>query len=252
MLEPLPQTVNGHEFWMMPVEGGTFQMGDEYGDLQSVCRPTHLVKVSNFFVGKYPVTQGLWKTVMGKENNPSFFEGDNRPVEQVSWDEAKVFIEKLNTLMGKKYRLPKEAEWEFAARGGSKSRGYAFAGSNKLKEVGWFDKNSHGETKPVGLKDANELGVFDLSGNVWEWCEDDWHPNYYRSPQGGSAWINSPERGLARVIRGGSWRGFAKDSRAAYRYHLMPDDRSMNIGFRLVLPMPSIKWSSKPFFEKKE
>ncbi|HRI61523.1 MAG TPA: formylglycine-generating enzyme family protein [Saprospiraceae bacterium] len=229
-------------FEMIPIEGGTFRMGDEVGDLWDTCRPLHQVTVGDFHIGKYPVTQALWKAVMGEENNPSFFIGDQRPVEQVSWDNAQVFLQKLNALTGRDYRLPTEAEWEFAARGGKKGRGHKYAGSDKLKEVGWFDDNSHGETKPVGLKDPNELDIFDMSGNVWEWCEDWFGSDYYKKceKQGIVENPRGPETGSARVYRGGGWFDDARSCRAARRNRWHPAYRYSAIGFRLALSLQSV------------
>jgi sulfatase modifying factor 1 len=173
-------------------------------------QPIHEVELSNFHIGKYPITQALWKAVMGDDNNPSYFKGDNRPVESVSWNDAQAFIQKLNEMneSGGQYRLPTEAEWEYAARGGQLSRGYKYAGSDQLEEVGWYGENSHDETKPVGLKDPNELGLFDMSGNVYEWSRDLYSSNYYeickkegkvKDPQGFG-------KGINRVLRGGLYR----------------------------------------------
>ncbi len=231
--------VEGSTFWMGSQETGPTEIYFDiygFGDEQ----PAHEVHIPDFFIGKFLVTQALWKAVMGEK--PSFFHHDSRPVEQVSWDDAKVFIKKLNDLTGKKYRLPTEAEWEFAAHGGTKSEGYKYSGSDKLKEVGWFDDNSHGETKLVGLLDANELGIFDMSGNVCEWCEDDWDSNYNDAPKDGSAWIEDPERGVGRAIRGGGWGGDARNCRASWRGSRHPDDRWSTIGFRLSLSLQSIAW----------
>ncbi len=234
-------------FDLVFVEGGTYDMGDEHDDLWSACSPVHPVRLSDFFIGKYPVTQALWKAVMDNEN-PSFFKGDNRPVEQVSWADAQVFIQKLNENTagsrpsGYIYRLPTEAEWEYAARGGKLNRGCKYAGSDKLKEVGWFDGNGHGETKPVGLKDTNELGLYDMSGNVWEWCNDWYDSDYYakckklgtvENPEG-------PESGSFRVIRGGSWDFNARYCRVASRINYGPVSRDNDVGFRLALSLQSV------------
>jgi formylglycine-generating enzyme required for sulfatase activity len=165
----------------------------------------------------------------------------------VSWDDAQSFLQKLNELTrGSRpeahlYRLPTEAQWEYAARGGPyHTDGYLYAGSDELKEVGWFEANSGSETRPVGQKYANQLGLFDMCGNVWEWCEDDWHGNYRGAPEKDAAWIDRPERGSLRVIRGGSWGSTARACRAACRYGYGPDYRGGDLGFRLALCLQSV------------
>lgn len=220
---------NGFTFDMIFIKGGKFIMGNERDT-----SPIHEVSVPDYFLGKYLVTQGLWKVVMGEKNNPSFFQGDLRPVESVSWNNAKTFIQKLNEKTGKTYRLPTEAEWEFAARGGIYSQRYLYAGSDKLKEVGWYNQNSERTTYSVGQKLPNELGIYDLSGNVWEWCEDDWHKNYKGIPTNGSAWINK-KRGGARILRGGSWGNASEFCDVSYRSLNLPDYPGSQIGFRLAL-----------------
>ncbi len=186
-------------------------MGGESWDKDSL--PVHPVEVDDFWIGQYPVTQALWTAVMGEGNNPSYFKGPTRPVETVSWDMIdQDFLPRLNQITentrppGTAYRLPTEAEWEYAARGGIhwKEKPYLFSGSEILDEVGWYDQNSNDETKPVGLKLPNELGIYDMSGNVWEWCEDQWHDTYNDAPDDGSAWVDQ-ERGTYRVDRGGGW-----------------------------------------------
>jgi len=244
--QPIPQLL---DLDLVFVEGGTFKMGAEEEDQEAYDweKPNHEVVVPSFYMGKYPVTQRLWKAVMGGEEEVSYFEGDKRPRTNVSWDEAKQFIEKLNALSevqayikqldppGVIFRLPSEAEWEFAARGGTKSRGFRYAGSDKLKEVGWYDENSYGETKPVGLKFPNELGIYDMSGNVWEWCEDNWHFGYEGAPDDGKAWIHSPDRGDNRVFRGGGYFFNPRSCRCSYRNSHAPGLRVNLLGFRLVL-----------------
>ncbi|MDX2248815.1 MAG: formylglycine-generating enzyme family protein [Bacteroidia bacterium] len=231
---------NGFSFEMIFVEGGKFMMGSGENDSDAIFweMPAHEVSMSAYYLGKYPVTQGLWKAVMGEENNPSFFQGDLRPVEHISWDDAKKFIEKLNSVTGLTFRLPSEAEWEFAARGGNKSKHTVYSGSNRLEEVGWYRENSHQETKPVGQKLPNELGIYDMSGNVWEWCEDDWHSDYKGAPADGSAWIDAGDRGSARVLRGGSWGNYPRYCRVANRDYTSPGNRVNYLGFRLAFAPP--------------
>ena len=160
-------SVNGVEFEMVHVEGGSFDMGEEV----NFSVPLHRVTLSSYHIGKYPVTQKLWEMVMG--DNPSTFKGPNRPVESVSWDDCQRFISKLNRLTRKKFKLPTEAQWEFAARGGNNSAGYGYSGSNDFYSVAWFEENSGYETHDVGELLPNELGIYDMSGNVFEWCSDE-------------------------------------------------------------------------------
>jgi len=212
---------------MVLVEGGTFKMGsnDDYDDEQ----PIHEVTLSDFYIGKYPVTQAQWQAVMGK--NPSHFKGcDDCPVEKVSWEYVQEFIKKLNAKTGKNYRLPTEAEWAYAARGGKQSKGYKYAGSDNLDEVGWYYDNSSNKTHPVGQKKPNELGIYDMSGNVWEWCAD-WYGAYPSEPQTNPT---GPAKGDRRVLRGGSWSGNDLNCRVAYRSRSNPNFRDLNFGFRLA------------------
>ncbi len=218
------------------VKGRTFQMGDEKGDLHGACRPVHEVTVSDFYLGKTPVTQKQWRDIMG--GNPSHFKNcDDCPVENVSWNEAQAFIAKLHAKTGMKFRLPTEAEWEYAARGGHKSTALnLYAGSNNLDEVGWYDKNSQGKTHPVAAKKPNELGLYDMNGNVWEWCQDWYDEKYYATCKKQSIEENptGPKTGSFRVLRGGRWGGNARSCRSADRGGSGPDRRSRIIGFRLV------------------
>ena len=223
---------NGISIDMVKVDAGSFMMGatsemqNPYGDET----PVHQVILTNdYYMGKYEVTQALWQAVMG--NNPSKFKGDNLPVESVSWKDCQKFISKLNKKTGRKFRLPPEAEWEYAARGGKKSRGYQYSGSSNISDVAWYAGNSSNKTHPVGTKQANELGLYDLSGNVWEWCQD-CHGSYVSSSQTNPIGANS---GSKRVSRGGSWYYNARCCRSSYRYCDAPDYRFNYIGLRLVL-----------------
>ena len=225
-------TVNGVSFTMVAVEGGTFTMGctgEQENDCDSDERPAHQVTVSNFYMGETEVTQELWKAVMG--SNPSYFKGDNLPVETVSCDDCQEFIKKLNELTGKKFRLPTEAEWEYAARGGSKSKGYKYSGSNTLGDVAWYDGNSGSKTHPVKTKRANELGLYDMSGNVWEWCSD-WYGGYSSDAQTNPKGAAS---GSGRVLRGGSWFSYERNCRVSDRSDYYPGNRDCYNGFRLVI-----------------
>ena len=220
-------TVDGVSFKMIKVEGGTFQMGSENGDEDE--QPIHSVTLSGYYIGETEVTQALWQTVMG--SNPSEIKGDNLPVERVSWDACQEFISKLNQKTGRRFALPTEAQWEFAARGGNKSRGYEYSGSNNIDDVAWYTDNSSEQTHPVSTKMANELGLYDMSGNVSEWCADcygDYSSSSQTDPVG-------PETGSNRVLRGGSWHGDGRYCRSTYRYINYPDIRYYYNGFRLVL-----------------
>ena len=229
----------GVTFEMLLVEGGRFLMGSEDEEAATWESPVHEVEVGDFYIGKYLVSQQVWKSVHESDENPSRFQGDNRPVERVSWQDVQEFLKKLNNLTGRKYRLLSEAEWEYAARGGKKSEGYKYSGSNKLKDVGWYEENSYGETKPVGLKYPNELGLYDMSGNVWEWVEDQWHDNYEGAPINGSAWVDRDE-GAERVFRGGGWDFSPQDCRVSFRLNGAPTTRGSFLGFRLGLSLQSV------------
>lgn len=264
----------GAQLEMILVEGGAFDMGGADAEAEKYEKPVRPVRLRSFYLGQYPVTQAQWTAVMGQ--NPSGFKGENRPVENVSWFDAAVFCNALGEALKKEpcyfgddgfktpfgktskgwelpndgavylkpgaggYRLPSEAEWEYAARGGPywKSEGYRYAGSDLLRQVGWYEENSGNETHDVGLLLPNALGLFDMSGNVWEWCEDQWHDNYQNAPDDGSAWVGL-EQGRHRVCRGGSFFDHARYCRVAYRPHFHPAVRSDSLGFRLVLSLQS-------------
>ena len=223
---------DGISIEMVKVEAGTFMMGatPEMEKPNSDEKPVHQVTLTNdYYMGKYEVTQALWQAVMG--SNPSEYKGDNLPVEQVSWNDCQEFISKLNGLTGRKFRLPTEAEWEYAARGGKKSRSYQYSGSSNISDVAWYDGNSDSKTHPVGTKQANELGIYDMSGNVYEWCLD-WYGSYSSSSQANPTGSDS---GSKRVYRGGSWYSLAWHCRLSYRYYCTPDIRNCYLGLRLTL-----------------
>ncbi|MDE7357071.1 MAG: formylglycine-generating enzyme family protein, partial [Bacteroidales bacterium] len=216
---------------MVYVEGGTFEMGatgEQGSDTFDDEKPVRTVKLGSYHIGKYEVTQAQWKAVMGTE--PSYFKGDNLPVENVSWKEAQEFCKKLSDATGRKYVLPTEAQWEYAARGGNKSQHFKYAGSNNINDVAWYKINSNSKTHSIGGKKANELGIYDMSGNVWEWCSD-WYASYDESnvdnPQGA---VN----GEARVDRGGSWCDLASNCRVSSRDDDNPDLRAADLGFRVA------------------
>jgi len=207
---------------MVWVEGGTFQMGSNSGDSDE--KPVHTVTVKGFWMGKYEVTQAEYRRVMG--TNPSYFKCDDCPVERVSWEDAAEYARRVGG------RLPTEAEWEYAARGGNKSRGYRYSGSDNLDEVSWYSNNSGRRTHPVGLKRPNELGLYDMSGNVWEWCLDRYDEGYYaKSPRDNPT---GPSSGSGRVVRGGSWLSSGAYCRLTSRTRHAPGDRDDNVGFRCV------------------
>ena len=217
---------------MVKVEAGTFMMGatsemQNSGDNE---KPVHQVTLTkDYYMGKYEVTQALWQAVMG--SNPSKFKGDDLPVEQVSWNNCQEFISKLNSMTDRKFRLPTEAEWEYAARGGKKSRGYQYSGSNSISDVAWYTDNSGRKTHPVGTKQSNELGLYDMAGNVWEWCQD-WYDSYVSSSQTNPTGV---VLGWSRVYRGGGWNNFPSSCRSSYRSYNEPYSRYIGLGFRLVL-----------------
>ena len=228
---------------MVYVEGGTFSQGCTQ-EQESECgvseNPVHDVTLSDFFIGKYEITQAQWKSVMGEDNNPSEFVGDDLPVTNVSWYDAQVFIIKLNEKTGKRYRLPTNAEWEYAARGGNQSRGYKYSGSNDINEVAWYAENSGGTTHRVGTKKANELGIFDMSGNAWEWVFDLMMANGVG--YSGEAQTNPQQpEGNFPLIRGGGWNLHeasanrpSYSSRVSFYTTNIPTWKSNRLGFRLA------------------
>lgn len=241
-------TVNGVSFEMVKVEGGTFTMGatSEQGIDAESDETTHLVTLSDYYIGKYEVTQELWEAVMGTtvrqqrdKANTSWSmrgEGNQYPMYYISWDECQTFIIKLNNLLssqlgGKYFALPTEAQWEFAARGGKKSLGYKYAGSNTIDNVAWYTDNSDSRTHEVGTKSPNELGLYDMSGNVYEWCLD-WYDSYSSSSQTNPTGASS---GSGRVNRGGSRGSSAKNCRVSYRDSDAPSICGSGLGFRVVL-----------------
>ncbi|MFM9948157.1 MAG: formylglycine-generating enzyme family protein [Saprospiraceae bacterium] len=234
--ETLP---SGLSFRLAHIPGGEFRMGSEDGDKEAYDeeKPAHSVRLNDFYLGEFAVTQDLWEAVTGDDNRADF-KGARRPIENVSWEDIqKDFLPKLNQLTGQNYRLPTEAEWEYAARGGPywQTENYRYAGSDLLDQVGWYRQNSGQQTQEVGLLLPNALGLYDMSGNVWEWCEDQWHGDYKGAPKDGSAWVDRSDEGVNRVFRGGSWLNFPLHCRVASRVVNGPDGRVYSLGFRLVL-----------------
>jgi len=215
---------------MVVIQAGSFDMGGNMFDSE---KPVHRVIISRpFAMGRTEVTQGQWRAVMG--NNPSHFSscGDNCPVENVSWNDVQKYIQKLNSNSGKHYRLPSEAEWEYACRAGGQHK---YSGSDDIDTVAWYGSNSGDSTHSSGTQQANAWGLCDMSGNVWEWVEDSWHENYNGAPTDGSVWQGD---GARRVLRGGSWFDIPQFVRAANRFRYGPLKHGDNIGFRLAMTLP--------------
>jgi formylglycine-generating enzyme required for sulfatase activity len=224
---------------MVTLPAGSFMMGSPASDpdAESDEKPQHQVKLKSFSIGQYPVTQEQYQAVMG--NNPSNFKNNPKnPVEMVSWNEAQEFCKKLSQLTGKKYRLPTEAEWEYACRAGTQTRFYFGDDATKLEDYGWYNGNSSSKTHTVGEKKPNDWGLYDMSGNVWEWCEDPYHDSYANKPEniknnGNTAWLSSDIS--LRALRGGSWFSYSRLCRSAFRYGNVADVRGYPIGFRLAV-----------------
>jgi len=215
---------------MVLVDGGTFQMGSANGLKNE--QPPHSVHLKSFYIGQYEVTQAFWENIMGSK--PSSFNGcDFCPVETISLPLIEIFLKRLNAQTGKRYRLPTEAEWEYAATGGSKSKGYKYSGSNNLDEVAWYENNAENKTHPVGQKKPNELGIYDMSGNVWEMCSDWFDTAYYKNSPGTNP--RNDKKALHRVVRGGSWRSPKERCYSKARNRDIGDHHKQNGGFRLVL-----------------
>jgi formylglycine-generating enzyme required for sulfatase activity len=245
------QTLLGDiELEMIKIPAGSFLMGTEVAEVIRLCKeygkdwykcemPQHRVNLQEFYLGKYPVTQEQYQAIMG--GNPSnFTDNPKNPVEKVSWDDAQAFCRKLSEKTKKNYRLPSEAEWEYACRAGTQTRYYFGDDEKLLGEYAWYDENSGRETHPVGQKKPNNWGLYDMSGNVGEWCEDGWHENYENAPTDGTAWNeNHSVTNITniRVLRGGSWFVNPWDCRSACRYYY--DNRYNDLGFRVVSPQDS-------------
>lgn len=216
---------------LVAIPAGCFHMGSTDGNTDE--KPVHEVCLSSFSIGKYEVTQGQWKKIMGE--NPSYFSacGNDCPVEQVSWEDIQTFFDRLYALTGRNYRLPTEAEWEYACTGGGKDKHYC--GGNDVDRLAWYEANGGGRTHPVGQLSPNRFGIYDMSGNVWEWVQD-WKEAYSPSRQQnpwGARW------GSARARRGGSWQYGSRQARAAWRSSGYPGDHALDLGFRVVLPPPA-------------
>ncbi len=251
IVSPTPFTEkisNGVTLEMVSLPAGQFIMGsaDSDPDAWDAEKPQHQVKVNSFAIGKYPVTQAQYEAVMG--TNPSHFKNNSwlknnlqNPVENVSWNDAQAFCQKLSQITGKTYRLPTEAEWEYACRAGTTTRYYFGDDANQLGDYAWYRANSQSKTHPVGQKKPNAWGLYDMSGNVWEWCEDNWHDNYIGAPKDGSAWtINNDNRSHPKCLRGGSWNYGPNDCRSAFRFRSNPVGVSNYDGFRVACVSPGL------------
>jgi formylglycine-generating enzyme required for sulfatase activity len=229
-------TYNSDGIEMIWVEGGSFIMGCT-NEQQKECndneKPTRQVTLSGFYIGKYEITQAQWLSLM--DSNPSYFPGDSLPVDAINFVDIEEFLQKLNASSGKNYRLPTEAEWEYAARGGHKSKATKFSGAYNVNEVAWYESNSGKRPHPVGTKAPNELGLHDMSGNVYEWCQD-WYDDDYTNASKNNP--TGPADGTTRVMRGGNWEENAHFDRVSYRADNNPNDRFNSVGFRVVLVFP--------------
>ena len=227
---------------MVKVQGGTFLMGAVSGDAEAYDdeRPQHSVTLSDFYICKYEVTQELWQAVMGSTPTynggwtDEYGKGDQYPAYRISWNDCDTFIQRLNAKTGLNFRMPTEAEWEYAARGGNKSQGYTYAGSNTIGDVAWYTDNSNSKTHVVMQNTANELGLYDMTGNVWEWCSD-WFSNTYYNESAGASNPKGPSTGSYRVYRGGSWLSSARYCRVSFRDYYFPGFRFNILGLRLAL-----------------
>ncbi|TRU26747.1 MAG: serine/threonine-protein kinase pkn1 [Microcystis aeruginosa Ma_SC_T_19800800_S464] len=228
---------NGIRLEMVSLPAGKFLMGSAESNDE---KPPHQVKVNSFAIGKYPVTQAQYQAVMG--TNPSHFKNNpQNPVEQVSWNDAQAFCQKLSQITRKTYRLPTEAEWEYACRAGTTTRYYFGDDDNQLGDYAWYRENSNNTTHPVGQKKPNGWGIYDMSGNLWEWCEDNWHDSYAGAPDDGTAWIDNDNRSQSRkCLRGGSWYGDPYLCRSAIRDRSYPDSHCYDIGFRVACVSPGL------------
>jgi formylglycine-generating enzyme required for sulfatase activity len=235
----LTETLPGNiKLEMVKIPAGSFLMGSADNDESAYSRekPQHRVNLQEFYLGKYPVTQEQYQAIMG--NNPSKFKNNlKNPVENISWNDAQEFCQKLSDKTGKKYKLPSEAEWEYACRAGTQTRYYFGDNAELLGEYAWYGQNLDSKTHPVGQKRQNNWGLYDMHGNVWEWCEDGWHDNYKNAPTDGTAWNDNHSQSNSRVIRGGSRSDSPRNCRSAYRDRF--DGRYGSIGFRVVSPQDS-------------
>jgi formylglycine-generating enzyme required for sulfatase activity len=226
----------GVQLEMIAIPGGTFEMGDYDGNASE--KPPHQVNIKPFYLGKYVFTQEQYQAVKG--TNPSRFQGAKRPVEQVNWNQTMEFCKKLSQKTGRNYRLPSEAEWEYACRAGTQTKYYFGDDEKQLGNYAWYDGNSNWETHPVGEKEPNQFGLYDMHGNVWEWCSDRWHENYHNTLTDGSSWETGT--GDNRVRRGGSWSLNAVLCRSTFRLRYSAGFYLRNLGFRVALdfPLPSL------------
>jgi len=235
----LTETLPGNiKLEMVKIPAGSFLMGSADNDESDYGneKPQHRVNLQEFYLGKYPVTQEQYQAIM--RNNPSDFKDNPKnPVENVRWNDAEYFCQKLSEKTGKNYRLPSEAEWEYACRAGTQTRYYFGDDETQLGEYAWYRENSGGKTHPVGQKKPNDWGLYDMSGNVWEWCEDGWHKNYENAPTDGTAWNDNHSLTNLRVLRGGSWNAALGACRSACRFFNV--NRDFNFGFRVVSPQDS-------------